>query len=350
MNVWLISNMYPSDSHPYFGVFVKNIANGLMRNNVSIIRKSIMHKSKSKYHKLVHYFCFFLDVLFYGLKSDYDVIYIHFVKYSFFPAFIFKYLKKIRIIYNFHGTDVLVYGVFRKLLSWVVRHADLVVVPSEPLKRAVVEKFCLKDELIFISPSGGIDEKFFPYPKTMSELGINIGFVSNIVRMKGWEVLLDSFSGFIEKHPTASLLIAGNGPDVAMMLERIERLQLSDRCRYLGAVIHDELVKIYNKLTFLVFPSFRESLGLVGLEAMACGVPVIGSDIEGINSYLIDGLNGYLFEPGNSIDLLRKMELYISSDMDVKSVLRRNAIYTAEQYKASPVAEKLTKKFLSLCG
>ena len=60
-----------------------------------------------------------------------------------------------------------------------------------------------------------------------------------------------------------------------------------------------------------MFPNKKESLGLVGIESLACGVPIIGSNIPGIQSYLVDNFNGLLFKSGNIEDLSKKLMSYL---------------------------------------
>lgn len=99
---------------------------------------------------------------------------------------------------------------------------------------------------------------------------------------------------------------------------------------------------IYTNLDLFIFPTtLEESLGLVGLEAMACHTPVIGSRIGGLTDYIVDGKNGFFFEPGNEIDLAKKIELFRNLPEKETECLKKAAYQTALQYKSDVVAQKL---------
>ena len=91
-----------------------------------------------------------------------------------------------------------------------------------------------------------------------------------------------------------------------------------------------------------------ESLGLVGLESMACGVPIISSNIGGPSEYIIDGVNGYKFKAGNFNDLFSRVLEFLSlSDNEVSS-LRMEAIKTSIEYDNKLVMKNLTNKLLAI--
>lgn len=90
--------------------------------------------------------------------------------------------------------------------------------------------------------------------------------------------------------------------------EKIKELNLLEYCSYLGPKTHQELNELYHQADVMIFPTMLyESLGLVGLEAMACGCPVIGSNIGCLPEYVKDGVTGFLFESGNSHELADKI-------------------------------------------
>ncbi len=96
-----------------------------------------------------------------------------------------------------------------------------------------------------------------------------------------------------------------------------------------------------------MFPTVRkgESLGLVGLEAMACGAPVIGSQIGGLKDYIIDGKNGLFFEPKNVDELASQLQAFINLPEDVKQQMSQQALQTANRYTVDVIAEQLPTIF-----
>jgi len=110
----------------------------------------------------------------------------------------------------------------------------------------------------------------------------------------------------------------------------------------------DDVAMVLNMLDVFVLPSkIRESFGMVLVEAMACGIPVIGSNIGGIPEIIKDSFNGYLFEPGNEKDLTDKLSK-ILSDEKLRKQLSANALKTVEnrftvEKMIEEIEEALTK-------
>ena len=101
----------------------------------------------------------------------------------------------------------------------------------------------------------------------------------------------------------------------------------------------------YSNFDLLIFPSkYCESLGLVGIEAMACGTPVVGSDIGGISSYLKDGYNGFLVPPGNADAISDAIVRYVQMPETERSLMVQNALYTAQRFSRESVVGELADK------
>ena len=96
----------------------------------------------------------------------------------------------------------------------------------------------------------------------------------------------------------------------------------------------------------MIFPTMLyESLGLVGLEAMACGCPVIGSNIGCLPEYIKDETTGFLFEPGNSHELANKIVDYYNLSDNQKDIMRMQAIKMAGKYDSDEISQRLVNKF-----
>lgn len=102
-----------------------------------------------------------------------------------------------------------------------------------------------------------------------------------------------------------------------------------------------KLAEIYNMLDIFVFPSTSESLGLVAIEAMACGTPVIASDYAAPKYYIVDHQNGLKFTKGNSEELADKICYFMSlKDSEIKK-LQMGALLTGESYCRKVIAPQL---------
>lgn len=95
----------------------------------------------------------------------------------------------------------------------------------------------------------------------------------------------------------------------------------------------------------MIFPTMLyESLGLVGIEAMACGCPVIGSNIGCLPEYIKDGITGFLFESGNSHELAERITYFYKLTDEQRNTMRIQAVKTAHQYDSDEISRMLISK------
>ena len=339
--------MSPSAKFPYRGIFVRRVERDL-RNSGNIVDTVIMKESGNK---LISYcvwwsLCIF-KILFSGHK--YHVLYAHFVKYSIIP-FLFlprKVLKK--TVFNFHGTDLYAGRFLTALMKRITGISAMVIAPSEFFKEEIIKILELDEDKVFIFPSGGVDTNLFEYDRKDSLLTnrspMLLGYVSSITRSKGWKDLFDALVLLKKQGSEYTCTFVGSGNEEELLKELIAESNLNDNIHFAGRKEGRDLVDFYKSIDAFVFPSERESLGLVGLEAMSCGIPVIGSDIGGIKSYLTDGNNGLLFKQGDVEDLKRTLERYKELDSKHKKEMRLQARNTAEKYDSTLLVRSLNRKF-----
>jgi len=355
MKILLISNMYPSDKSPFFGTFVKNFKTQLENEGYKFNIVAIKGRGNSKIEKLKKYLTFSIDTIKKIRQHDYDLIYVHYISHSLIPLIFVKSLIKKPLVINAHGSDVFVNNklgfLLQKLVIPVIKKSDMIVVPSIYFKKIIAQKFDLCEKKIFVSPSGGIDTSLFtPTNNSLNQSIVTLGYVSRIDKGKGWDILLDAISILKKKNFLFKVLVIGGGQEEPALKERIKQLNLENTIEYLGAKPHNELTNYFNKMDIFIFPSLRkaESLGLVGLEAMACGLPVIGSNIGGLPSYIFDEKNGKLFEPGNSKELAKKIEDFLIMDQNTFFQYKKEALNTSKKYDSKIVAQNLSNKLKEL--
>lgn len=346
--------MYPSKDNPGFGVFVKNIVEGLHDNNIfSSYLSVIVGRGNSVFEKLWKYIKFYISILKNYFK-DYDYIYVHFPTYVAPIIYILQSINKRGLIVNFHGEDLMYFEYSRlqrilgKLSDRMVRqYADMIVVPSEFYKKIVLERGLGEESKVFVSPSGGVDTSLFT--KTgmnvvQEDLSfIHIGFVGRLDPLKGLLEFIDACM-LLSKESKIQVTIIGYGS---------LKNKVDDICKnnsFVTAIYgidQKELPSWYNRFDVLVFPSKRESLGLVGVEAMACGTPVIGSNIPGILSYLKDGYNGFVVRQENlSSDIVKCIDAYKKLSREEKEKMSMNCLDTAKAFSHDNVCRNLAHWFL----
>ncbi|MBA3926328.1 glycosyltransferase family 4 protein [Listeria rustica] len=349
MKILVISNMFPSKEYPSYGIFVKNHVK-LLEEASDTIEMITMQKELSKIKKLWLYIQFYLRIFFTLLFKKYDLVYLHYASHSAIPILGAKFLKrKLNLVVNLHGSDVFPETPLQERLQiWVARllkKASHIVVPSDYFKQSVVKRYQLAPENIWISPSGGVNRTLFTPQDTARDTSVfHVGYVGRIDVDKGWDDALRGFSEF--KHQSnqpAQLIMIGNGKENPQKEALIQELELQDDVRCYDLLPQEKLVALYNEMDVFVFPSRRkgESLGLVGIEALACGVPVIGSRIAGIQGYLVEGKNGYFSETGNPYSIAEKLLQFYANSEEEKKALRHNAFDSAIPYDQQHVKREM---------
>lgn len=361
MKILVIANMFPSKKYPSYGIFVKNHIH-ILEKVAKTVDTIIMKKETNKVKKLAAYIIFYWHIFFTLLFKKHDLIYLHYASHSAIPILFAKFLKRdINLTVNLHGSDVFPETNLQEYLQkWVKRllkKANHVVVPSDYFKKVVIERYKIKAESILISPSGGVNRNLFAPQKNSPNKGeMCIGYVGRIDIDKGLDDALIGFAEFKQKTNAAlKFIMVGSGKENTRKNKLIQDLGLEASVECYDLLPQEELVALYNEMDVLIFPSRRkgESLGLVGIEAMACGTPVIGSEIAGIKGYLIDGKNGYFTEAGNPSSITKKLMQFQCISLEERSHLIQNALRTAIPYDEKMVQAnmielipRLTKKLI----
>jgi glycosyltransferase involved in cell wall biosynthesis len=155
-----------------------------------------------------------------------------------------------------------------------------------------------------------------------------IGYIGRLERHKGILCLLDAMRILVDKNMGYKLILRGEGPLEKEILRRREDLRIEKQVALDPPRIHED--EILDNIDLLVLPSFvLEGFGLVLVEAMREGIPVVGSNIGGINEVITDGFNGRLVEPGNPRQLADTIQ-EIFDDEVKKELLVANGRKTAK--------------------
>ncbi|MCC3671233.1 glycosyltransferase family 4 protein [Terrisporobacter mayombei] len=347
----MISNLYPSENHQYYGTFVKNFYD--ISQNYFDVDKVVLCKTNSKIEKLISYLNFYFKIIFNILTKNYDIVYVHYISHVSLPLLFCKKLKKFNLYINVHGSDVVPSNkVGKKLLPYtykILKQAERIIVPSSYYEKLVEEEFCIDKQNIRVYASGGINDKvFFERSQKEKEIILKefdlekdkkyIGFASRIDTDKGWEIFVDAIN-IIKKETPKYLdeyrfIIVGEGKDYNKMLEMINEYEIENYIKLINLLPQEQLSEFYSILDWFIFPSYRkaESLGLVGIEAMACGTPIIASNMAGPTTYVKDEINGFLFEPKNSRELYNVIVKSINMDKKSYSNMKLECLATAGLY------------------
>ncbi len=346
--------MYPSEASPAFGTFVRNIAEILQRNGIPLTYCVIDKTAGKRWFKIIQYSIFYIKTLLYLCTAvRFSGVYVHYILHS---GLIFALIpwRIPNVVGHIHGTDVFNEGNSQvsRCKHWLVQRfidkAETLVVPSEFYKAYVVKNYNCSRQKLVVSPSGGVNTKVFSPPLTGKfsfDGRKRFLVVGRLVPSKGYEVLVEALNQLaFELRQRMHLTIIGNGPLREMITRKLETISGIEQ-EFIAHLPQGELVKYFQTADFFIFPSERESLGLVGIESMACATPVIAPLNSGISDYLIDGENGVAFEVNNANSLRHAIHACLDMAAADYKVLANNARATSLRYESSEVNQPLIRLF-----
>lgn len=187
------------------------------------------------------------------------------------------------------GIDSLEAKAARQLERRVFRGADRAVVTTEAMKSVLLEEYRVPVEKVNVIPNYVLTDSFRP-SAVGNRKRPRIGFVGRLDAQKNLIMLLQAISAL-----DVELLIVGEGPQKAELVAWASR-GVAD-VRFVGNRPHSELPALLNNCDLFVLPSLHEGHPKALLEAMSCGLPVIGARVPGIQELIVDGVNGLLSEP-----------------------------------------------------
>lgn len=219
------------------------------------------------------------------------------------------YTSRVPVVLTYHAGSLVKGGhpvdpLLRTYERWVLprvfaRATELVAVSPTALTHATGRARLL--------PPGVDGERFTPPPDgtERSRRVLYVGRVERASRWKGLRVLVESLGTLRKLEPGAGLDVVGDGDDVADLQRWASDQGVADMIVWHGVVPHDELPAHYRRAGVTVLPSLTESesFGMTLVEAMACGCPVVGSDVGGIPFVVRDGVDGLLVPPGDPLAL-----------------------------------------------
>jgi len=163
--------------------------------------------------------------------------------------------------------------------------------------------------------------------------------MGRLVLIKGYDILIKAFSRIVEENPNLDLIIAGRGVEERNLKDLVVKRGLEDRVKFVGFVRGDEKILLLKGCKFFICPSRREALGVVNIEALAAGKPVVAFNVDGIPDLIKDGENGLLAKPRDSEDLASKMQMLLR-DNQLLERMSRQALMMVKRYDWLEIARQ----------
>jgi D-inositol-3-phosphate glycosyltransferase len=239
----------------------------------------------------------------------------------------------------------------------LVNNCHRIIVATEKEKKDIVLYYDASPQTISVIPCGVNRELFRPADreKARRQLGIdgerkNILFVGRIEPLKGIDKLLMAVARLKDKRGI-TLLIIGGDENSQHEMERLKRLsgelRMQESVSFLGLVKQDRLPLFYNAADACVIPSYYESFGLVALESLACGTPVVTTRVGGAESVVRQVEAGYVVADNTPRRLAEKIELLLSRPGNNAGSARLMRAVTTE-FSWSVIAAALVREYRSV--
>lgn len=350
----VFSNMYPTEKHPTFGIFVKNQVETLRSRGMEVDVLAIDDPTKGKAAVLKKYLTWFMKSMIYILMKNKGISLTH--SHYAFPtgllSLIGKKLFRLPYVVTVHGGDIdkmaAGNGKIKAVTRLILQKADAVIVVGERLKQDVIGNFGVRNENVHVMSMGVNTEIFKPMAKeeARKELGIPsddelLLFVGNMIEAKGILDLIDAYKSIQRDHPNAVLHMIGSSKDERFMQKLEKHIQAANgRIHHHEPLPQKEVAKWIAAADVFVLPSHHEGFGLVALEAMAVGATVVASDVGGL-SYLLDNDAGILVKKQNPASLAAGLKEALEHPSEKRKM-------AAEEKVAEHTYDVITRRLLSI--
>lgn len=248
------------------------------------------------------------------------------------------------IITTLHGTDITLVGrdpSYKSVVDFSINQSDGVTAVSNYLKEETYNHFDINGNIEVIPNFIDLD-RFKRSDKDHFKKAITDGdekvivHVSNFREVKRVPDVVSVFDRVLKNDVKAKLLLVGDGPDRNRTEKRCREMGICDHVRFLGK--QEQVEEILSVADLFIIPSGSETFGLAALEAMACGVPVISSNIGGLPEVNIQGETGYLCELGD-VEAMGRYATDILKDEELHKKMSKNARARAEKFELSNIVD-----------
>jgi N-acetyl-alpha-D-glucosaminyl L-malate synthase BshA len=305
-----------------------------------IIDHFCVHRIRFKKTRFIGVIGFWLRILQEINKINPDLIHIQAIPTAL-PGLFSKIFMKTPYVIWAQGSDIYLPSRFTKLSSkLVLENASTVIALSEDMKRKIND-ICEIDDIVVL-PNGIELDKFKDISprKQTNEFKKTILFVGTLRPVKGIDYLIKAMYIIHNKSPFTNLLIVGDGPEKDKLQTLVHELSLQDCIHFAGKVPNEKIPEYMAQADIFALPSLSESFGIVNIEAMASGLPIVTTNVGGLPEIVKNGENGFVVEPKNPEVFAEKI-LLILKDNDLRKKFSEQNREKAKEYSWDDIVEKL---------
>jgi len=210
----------------------------------------------------------------------------------------------------------------RTIARWIFKKVDIVRCLTHEDAQEVM-RYGAPPSKIRVVPNPINTDLFKPGIRRAKDMLVWTG---RMVPEKGLRYLIEAMNLLVHRyrHKDVRLLLIGAGPQQFLLYKLVKKYRLSNNINFLGWLPRKKVAEYLSKATLFVFPSLREGMPFSLLEALASGIPAVGSNVPGVRSLIIHKYNGLLVPPKDSISLARAIA-YLLENKDLRLEMSRNA-------------------------
>jgi L-malate glycosyltransferase len=241
------------------------------------------------------------------------------------------------------GSDILLFpkeGFIQKnIIKYNLKKADKIFSTSIYMKK---EAELYTKKKIDITPFG-IDTSIFYNKKIREENILTIGIVKSLEKIYGIDYLIRAFANLEKIHKRIRLAIVGDGTQEEELKKLVKQLDIIEKVDFKGRLNSEEVADFYNRINIAVFPSISESFGVSVLEAQACGLPVIVSDIEAFKETTLIGKSSLVCKIKDSKSIEEELERLILDKELRNSMGKIGSEFVKYNFEENKEFEKIEK-------
>lgn len=289
-------------------------------------------------------------------REEIDVLHTHWIVPQGLIGAVCGRLLHLPHVLSVHGTDVNLAAKSR-VLGWVTKfvtqNCDKILTNSTYTRKILLSIDPSLEDKIEVIPMGVDVEKFRSAQSEnhRQRPGVTtVLYIGRLIDWKGLEYLIEAFAIVSRQVPGVKLVIGGEGPEEVRLRQQVKRLGLDESVLFAGLIESQDLSTYYREAAVFVLPSVQiegqtEGLGVVLLEAMACGTPVVGSNVGGIPDIIQDGWNGYLVQERSPAQLAERIVALLESQAVRKRFVKNGLQTVYERFSWKQVSLNFTRVY-----
>jgi glycosyltransferase involved in cell wall biosynthesis len=275
-------------------------------------------------------------IVLFCIRNKVDIVNLHYPSENALYAVLLSRLSHAPLVTSIHGSDIESFAQSSPLKKWIVgfalNNSSYIIANSKDLSKkakSIYNKIA-EAKWTVIGNCIELPQKTSKPIHFTKDTAFILG-VGRLVKIKGFDILIHAFNIFRQKVVDAHLIILGDGEEKENLIKIVDSLALQSSIELPGNIENSHIFDYLAKCSFLVLPSRREAFGIVCLEAMMAGKPVIAFNVGGVSEIVKNGYNGLLVDEQSAVVLAEKM-FHLHGNKELAENLGRNGKEFAKLY------------------